>query len=534
MKNLFLYFLIFPLLAVNCSNKNPVPATPEETKIEFVAATQNTEYTGKGNKNEVILRVVVNVKGTVAIDLKNIKMNMNGTTSVDDVESINIYSTSFTDIFDQQTLHNATLIGTGIPSTGEISINTTGKLNVGNNYLWVTYNLKESAKEGNNVDASLVSMATEKQTFPTQNGNPAGARNILLKRVLVFKPGDFGSTNYRIPAIVTADDGALVILTDKRKYNSTDLPEDIDIVARRSTDGGKTWSNPVTVALGTGKGKGFGDAVVMKAKSGKLVALFVGGPGLWDSTPTSPIRSYVSTSSDNGLTWTSPTDITDQLFGANCADPVRKTWMASFFGSGHALCTRGGRLMAVAAIREVSANKILNNYAIYSDDEGKTWKVSERAIIGGDEAKVVELNNGDMLMSSRTSGNRLWAKSTDGGINWGTKNSWTEIWGNACDADIVRYTSTKDGYNKDRLLHTLPNASNRTNVSMWISYDEGATWPLKKMLCEGTSAYSSITILPDGTIGVYLEQDESVPYKMYYLNFSLEWLTDGKDKYVPL
>ena len=190
--------------------------------------------------------------------------------------------------------------------------------------------------------------------------------------------------------------------------------------------------------------------------------------------------------------------------------------------------------MAVAAIREVSANKILNNYAIYSDDEGKTWKVSERAIIGGDEAKVVELNNGDMLMSSRTSGNRLWAKSTDGGINWGTKNSWTEIWGNACDADIVRYTSTKDGYNKDRLLHTLPNASNRTNVSMWISYDEGATWPLKKMLCEGTSVYSSITILPDGTIGVYLEQDESVPYKMYYLNFSLEWLTDGKDKYVPL
>lgn len=136
-------------------------------------------------------------------------------------------------------------------------------------------------------------------------------------------------------------------------------------------------------------------------------------------------------------------------------------------------------------------------------------------------------------MSSRATGNRIWAKSTDAGVNWGIRNYWTDIWGNACDADIVRYTSTKDGYDKNRLLHTLPNASNRTNVTMWISYDEGTSWPIKKTLCSRTSAYSSITILPDGTIGVYLEEDESVPYTMYFLNFSLGWLTDGKDKFIP-
>jgi len=136
-------------------------------------------------------------------------------------------------------------------------------------------------------------------------------------------------------------------------------------------------------------------------------------------------------------------------------------------------------------------------------------------------------------LSSRTKGNRLWAKSSDGGITWGTKSSWEEIWGNACDADIIRYTSTKDGYDKDRILHTLPNHSTRRNVTMWLSYDEGTTWPVKKTIARNESAYSSITILPDGTIGVYIEEDETAPYKMYFLNFSLDWLTDGADRFRP-
>jgi hypothetical protein len=68
---------------------------------------------------------------------------------------------------------------------------------------------------------------------------------------------------------------------------------------------------------------------------------------------------------------------------------------------------------------------------------------------------------------------------------------------------------------------------------MWVSYDEGKTWPTKKSICTGQSAYSSITILPDGTIGVYLEEDGSTPYKMYFLNFSLKWLTNGADQWAP-
>jgi len=82
-------------------------------------------------------------------------------------------------------------------------------------------------------------------------------------------------------------------------------------------------------------------------------------------------------------------------------------------------------------------------------------------------------------------------------------------------------------------LHTLPNDSTRRNVTMWLSYDEGTTWPVKKTIARNESAYSSITILPDGTIGVYIEEDETTPYKMYFLNFSLDWLTDGADRFRP-
>ena len=77
-------------------------------------------------------------------------------------------------------------------------------------------------------------------------GQPTPQRtNDTLTRTVIYRPGDYGSTNYRIPAIITAKDGSLVIATDKRKFNEGDLPEDIDIVCNRSTDGGHSWSEQI-------------------------------------------------------------------------------------------------------------------------------------------------------------------------------------------------------------------------------------------------------------------------------------------------
>ena len=360
--------------------------------------------------------------------------------------------------------------------------------------------------------------------------------NGTLIRTVIYRPGDYGSTNYRIPAIITAKDGSLVIATDKRKYNEADLPEDIDIVCNRSTDGGQTWSEPYTIALGTGVNHGFGDCVLAWSNDDNgLIAAFVGGVGLWNSTPSNPIRSYISRSYDNGQTWTEPEDITDFIFGDNCIVPEHRTWRASFFGSGNGLRTSTGRIMFVAAIRETTAQS-LNNHAVYSDDNGVTWHVSGRASTSGDEAKVVELVDGRILMSIRHAGNRWYNISEDGGETWQpTTSTWNDIIAPACNGDLIRFTSVNQGHDKNRLLHSVPYGNNRENVTVYVSYDEGETWPVSKCIVPYSSAYSSLCILPDGTIGLYVEETENGAsgYSTVFYNFSLEWLTDGNDIFDP-
>ncbi len=355
-----------------------------------------------------------------------------------------------------------------------------------------------------------------------------------ITRTVIYRPGDYGSANYRIPAVITAKDGSIVAVTDKRKYNEGDLPQDIDIVCNRSTDGGLTWSEPTTIALGTGYNHGFGDcALAWSNDENGLIAAFVGGVGLWNSTPTNPIRSYIARSYDNGQTWTEPEDITQFIFGADCVIPEHQSWRASFFGSGNGLRTSTGRIMFVAAIREGAAQS-LNNYAVYSDDNGQTWQVSGRASVGGDEAKVTELADGRILMSIRHAGNRWYNLSEDGGATWQpTTSTWTDIMAPACNGDLIRYTSINNGDDRNRLLHSVPYGTQRTDVSVYVSYDEGETWPVRKCIVPYSSAYSSLCILPDGTIGLYVEEAENGAsgYSTVFYNFSLDWLTDGNDHY---
>ena len=393
-----------------------------------------------------------------------------------------------------------------------------------------------TAAEGNRI-AIKPTMLDEKAV----SSITTGSREILLGRTLLFAPGDYNSVAYRIPGIITAWDGSLVAITDKRKYNQSDIPEDIDIVVRRSTDKGKTWSEPVTMAQGTGQYHGYGDAAIVKTNTeNELLCIFIGGNGLFASTTSNRIRTYISRSTDNGQSWSAPKDITDQLFSGE-----RASWTASFCAAGNGLKTRSGVLMFVAAMRHDSGNT-LYNHVVYSNDNGETWDVSNCAMVGGDESKVVELNDGRILMSIRrqSKGARYYTISdnvptTTAAVSWtqkttSTVSEWPEMVEPACNGDIVRYTSTNDGYDKDRILHTVPNhASARQNVSLFLSYDEGETWPVKKSLCPTASAYSSIAILDDGTIGVYLEENYNTDkYSLYFLNVSLDWLTDHADTYV--
>ena len=508
-----------------------------DAEILNVSLVQESRKIGRANYNEVLLRAAVSFGGeNASINDNSLSFSLQGTSDVDDVKSVKIYSTGTSPVFDNRDLQNAVLLADVEPSLDVTDCQINAEIVSGVNYLWITVDMADDATEGNVIDAELYSVSTPSQTFEIVNPSPSGDREIILAHTLLFQPGDYNSTNYRIPGVITAKDGSIVAVTDKRKYNQGDLPEDIDIVCRRSTDGGHTWSEPYTIAQGTGYNHGFGDCVLAWTNDDNgLIAGFVGGVGLWNSTPSNPIRSYIARSYDNGQTWTEPEDITDFIFGSNCVVPEHRTWRASFFGSGNGLITSTGRIMFVAAIRETTAQS-LSNYAVYSDDNGITWHVSGRASVSGDEAKVTELVDGRILMSIRHNGKRWYNISNDGGETWQSSTStWNDITAPACNGDMIRYTSVNQGFNKNRLLHSVPFGSSRTDVSVYISYDEGETWPVRKCIVPYSSAYSSLCVLPDGTIGLYVEEEYpgNSGYSTVFYNFSLEWLTDGSDSLDP-
>ncbi|MBE6299612.1 MAG: hypothetical protein E7083_04655 [Bacteroidales bacterium] len=507
--------------------------------ISNVVLLGDPNYTGRGNIAEPIVRATVSVTGEAA-SLSSINVNMEGTTDITDITAIKVYSTGTTELFNPKKTSQYTLLGESNPAEGDIEIPLSGTLPVGTNYLWVTYDISETATEGNLADVSVNSISySANSTYNVSTPASEGAREILLKRVLIYSPGDYSSKNYRIPAIVTAHDGSLVIATDKRKNNQNDLPDDIDVLINRSTDGGKTWSEPLTIAQGTGYGAGFGDAGLARTnEENGLICVFVGGKGFFGGTPTDPNRTYICKSNDNGQSWTAPIDITPQLFGSECSDPVRRNWNASFCASGAGLLTRDGTICFVAAVRETSDSSVgsVSNYVYYSEDNGTTWKVSSVCKPNnGNEAKIVELNDGSWLVSIRnqSKGSRYYTISKDRGQTWSEVKLWNEMYEPGCNGDLIRYTSTKDGYDRNRLLHSVPfDAVSRKNMSVFVSYDEGESWSVHKTICPGNGAYSSICILPDGTIGVYTEEDYMTPdMSTFFLNFTLDWLTDGEDTY---
>lgn len=349
-------------------------------------------------------------------------------------------------------------------------------------------------------------------------------------KTVVFDMYESGSKYYRIPAIETAADGSIIAVADKRGASNSDLPNTISVVAKRSTDGGQTWSNAVTIAEGNSStGKTYGDpAIVLDKTTGNLVCVFAGDTGFFVSTKTSRAGFYVSISSDNGLTWSAPRSITDQIY--------QSSWYGAFAASGSLLQTESGRLMFVANTRLSSAQYVTQVYEFVcvSDDGGQTWSVinnnSRVPSDGqGNESKLVECSDGSLIMSIRSSGHRRLSRSTDGGVTWSDAVSNNDLPEPSCNGDIIAYPSL-DG--QSRLLHTLPaDASARNDVTVFLSYDDGQTWPVSRLLVEGSSAYSSLTVLPDGRIGCLTEEGVAGEdgYRLSFYSFDLNWLTNGAD-----
>lgn len=340
----------------------------------------------------------------------------------------------------------------------------------------------------------------------------------------VFSSGDEGSKYYRIPALAVALDGTIVAVADRRWDSTRDLPSAIDVVCRRSTDKGKTWGEQIVIASANSESGGFGDAaLVLERNSGDLVCIFGGGPGLWASTRDCPARVYVSRSSDSGLSWSEPLDLTETIYSS----PAMEGMTACFAASGSATQFEDGTLAFVLAA--FSGQTPFYNFLCLSRDGGYNWEVLP-ATPGriGDESKVAELPGGDLLMSIRHGDPqpRRYSYSHDRGLTWEPYGVWPEIAHSSCNGDLLRY-EVPGRKPKDFLLQSFPGDSlERKNTMIALSFDNGRTWPVRKRIFkeELYTGYSSIAILKDGTIGMLTELSDGTA--IYFSRFNLTWLDD--------
>ena len=351
--------------------------------------------------------------------------------------------------------------------------------------------------------------------------------------------------NYRIPAITTAPNGDLLISYDERPKDNgnggSDAPNPNHIVQRRSTDGGKTWSAPTYIHQGTETGKkvGYSDpSYVVDHQTGTIFNFHVksydqgwgGSKAGTDPENRSIIQAEVSTSTDNGWTWTHRT-ITADITKDN-------PWTARFAASGQGIQIQhgahAGRLVQQYTIR--TADGTVQAVSVYSDDHGKTWQAGTPTGTGMDENKVVELSDGSLMLNSRASdgsGFRKVATSTDGGQTWSEPVSETSLPDSVDNAQIIRAfpnAAPDDPRAKVLLLSHSPNprpwSRDRGTISM--SCDDGASWATGKVFHEPFVGYTTIAVQSDGSIGLLSEDaSDGASYGgIWYRNFTMNWVGD--------
>ena len=520
---------------------------------EFASSrvVQGKVSTGIGNTDQPIVRSTIRVGGLDGnINFQGVKGTFTGTDR-NDITNVKAYfATNSRELFvDPENKmewreENGEQFGETVTLADDGTFTITGSrmLAPGDNYLWITYDIAETAKEGNTVDARITAYTIDDENIAEENGDPAHSVTIFLSEGAVLMPMDKGSLYYRIPAITVTKDGKrLVTLTDDRKAHNSDLPSHCYLVAQYSEDNGRTWSDPVTVAgtAETGGDYGHGDAsIVTNRENGEIIGIMTSagtyGHGFFAGTAAQPPRWKTIISRNGGLTWETPVDHTDTLFGAKCSNPYTNTWKSGFSGSGAALQKRDGTLVSSFVNRQADDSQ--HFYFFMSKDGGQNWYVSGTSgTSSADEPKTLERNNGDLAISVRASGYNYYNYTSDDGATWHNASQTrftTGISGNACDGEYMVWCSTVEGNPWNIAFQTLPNSGSRQNVSIALSTDEGATFGTPKTICPIGSAYSAAVVLPDGTLGVYYEENGVFGgFTMRFVRFSLNWASNGTYKF---
>ena len=384
----------------------------------------------------------------------------------------------------------------------------------------------------------------------------AGAEGPSIEpaKIDLFEAGKEGYGQFRIPGIVVTKNGVVLAYCEARRAASTDWGQ-IDVMLRRSTDGGITWSPMKKIIELDGKFERNPAAVAQKL--GKEGEITVNNPiAIPDPRPgvvhflycVEYNRLFYMRSEDDGLTFSKPSEITA---GAEKLRPSYE-WQSMAVGPGHGIRLQNGRLLAAVWLstgKGGHAHRPSIVTTIYSDDDGKSWQLGEivanetKPLVNPNESILLELADGRVMINMRSESpehRRAVAISPDGSSKWTTPKFQEELLEPICMANIIRWTSAKDG-GKNRIVFSNPNnleranakpgqGRDRKNLSLKLSYDEGETWPINKTLEAGPSGYSDLAIAADGSLLCFYERtkvDDATKKRTAFLTvarISMAWM----------
>lgn len=346
----------------------------------------------------------------------------------------------------------------------------------------------------------------------------------------VFVSGEDGYHTYRIPAVIVAPGGDLLAFCEGRKGGGGDSGN-IDLVVKRSTDDGETWSKQPVVWDDEGNTCG-NPCPVVDETTGVIWLLLTHNLGIdheaqiikGESKGTRTV--WVTHSDDGGKTWSEPREIT-----RNAKRP-EWTWYATGPGAGIQLRhgEHAGRLVVPCDHIEAET-KHYYSHVIYSDDHGETWKLGgsspEHQV---NECEVVELTDGRLMLNmrnyDRSRRKRQVAWSDDGGLTWTGQRHDEALIEPICQASLRR-ARWPQGDEPGVLLFSNPaSEKGRVNLTVRASLDDGESWPYARTLHEGGSAYSCLVVLPDGDLGCLYEADGYE--RIVFARFGLAWVLEGK------
>ena len=337
----------------------------------------------------------------------------------------------------------------------------------------------------------------------------------------IFVSGEEGYHTFRIPALIVTKAGTVLAFCEGRRGSGSDTG-DIDIVLKRSADGGMTWG-PLQLVADDGPNTIGNPCPVVDRDTGTIWLPLTHNLGedreseIIERTSKGTRTVWMTKSEDDGETWAPIYEVT-----ATTKEP-NWTWYAT--GPGVGIQLRSGR-MVIPCDHMVAVTKEYCSHVIYSDDHGTTWQLGGSTGDGVNECQVVELPDGSLMLNMRNyhrqeSNRRAIAISTDEGLTWSERWYDDALVEPICQASLIAYET--DG--ASRLLFSNPAATSRIQMTVRASDDGGETWPSRRVLHHGPSAYSCLTVLPTGNLACLYERgDEGAYEKITFATFTEDWL----------